>query len=308
MLVNGLSLIKRRIKSVLVVGLCCLYLLGCTTIATKSQPMVTPVGVQKTVHRAAIIVQFCSDVTTSYPREDFQRANQLIANSLAQAVRPDQDGVTLYATAITHNTFDPANTLDPPFVVPAIGPYPAFPTPVPTAKPLDPVSDSATATAIASKNSVAVTAYNQAVQATVSNVQGVQKSVTGDVARLNTWNPPADNTATSIYGCLELARDRFNGHAETKLLYIASDLENNTNVDETNTLEASQGLKGAIVHMIFFYSESAARRDAKVAIWCPLMRAAGATAVLFDDPSTSLDLPNMFDQDAQTQPQPCPAA
>lgn len=282
-----------------------LTILSCTTIHNTTTPLVTPIAVTPVVHRGPIVIQFCSDVTTSYPRDDFQKANQLIASSLIQAVQAGEDGVTLYATAITHNTFDPANTLNPPFQIPAIQAYPVLPTIVPTAVPQNPVSDSSTATAVASKNSKGYTDYNQAVQDLDMKVQQAKTDITTDVARLTSWSPPADNTATSIYGCLELARDRFADTSATRMIYIASDLENNTSIDQTQALEASHGLNNAIVHVIFFYSDSATRHDEKVATWCNIFHSAGAKTVLFDDPSASLALTDLVNRDTISQPASC---
>jgi hypothetical protein len=123
------------------------------------------------------------------------------------------------------------------------------------------------------------------------------------VSRLTTWNPPVDVTATSVLGCYQLAAARFHGQSGIKIIYIASDLENNTDVDYTQSFVTSHGLAGAIVHVIFFFSSSAARNHQKEANWCLYLKAAGASRVLFSDPA--VPLPNLFNTDLAAPLQSC---
>lgn len=266
------------------------------TFAPHSQPLTT---------RPPLLIQFCDDDTGSYPHGYFTAANQLIASSLQQAVTANQQGVTLYATAITHNTFDPANTLSPAFSIPSISAYPPEPTPVPTAAPQDPVTDPATATTIADQTNQNIANYNQQVAKITQQVQSTKASVANDAKRLTSWSPQVDDIGTSILGCFQLAASRFQGQPGTKLLYIASDLENNTDVDYTQNFVTSHALQGVIVHVIYFYSQNAARDQQKRSNWCPYLQSAGASAVFFSDPASSSILSDVFDKDLTASTSSC---
>jgi hypothetical protein len=112
-----------------------------------------------------------------------------------------------------------------------------------------------------------------------------------------------DDIATSVLGCFQLAASRFAGKDGTKMMYIASDLENNTDVDYTQDFVTSHALSGVIVHMIYFYSDNAARDQQKRAQWCPYLEAAGAKAVYFSDPAVPLS--DLFDTDLNAKALPC---
>lgn len=265
------------------------------TLASRTQPAVA---------RPKLIIQYCADTTGSYPRGDFQGANHLIATTLESAVTANQGGVTLYATKISHNTFDPSNTLTPAFSVPAIPSYGTPPTPVPTHAPEDPITDNATATAVAVQTGKGITDYNSTVVAIDQQVKDAQTHVSADVQRLTSWNPPLDNAGTSVLGCLQLAASRFQGQSGQKMLYIASDLGNNTDVDYTQNFVKDHALSGAIVHMIYFYSPSASAGQQTRTSWCNLLTSAGAKSVQFSDPAVQFN-GNLFDLDLQAATQPC---
>jgi hypothetical protein len=61
----------------------------------------------------------------------------------------------------------------------------------------------------------------------------LKQQVSADAIRLVNLNPAVDHTATSVWGCLQLARTRFQQNPGTQYLVIASDLENTTSVDYT---------------------------------------------------------------------------
>jgi hypothetical protein len=273
----------------------CLLLAACANPLTSVTPkaLITPAPTVAIAHRGPILVQYCADDTGSYPRGDFGLANRAIANSLVQSVRANSDGLVLYATLITSNTFDASNTLAP-FVVPAIANYPALPTPLPTPSQANPVSYSATATAVAGKNSVGISAYNADVATVANRVTVIRDQVAADAARLTGWNPPIDATATSVWGCLQLARQRFAGQPGAKYLIIASDMDNNTSVDFTADFTASQALKGVNVRVIFYYCQAAGQCQDRANSWTPILNGSGAASVIFDDPAQSQALPSLF--------------
>jgi hypothetical protein len=273
----------------------CLLLAACADPLTSVAPkaLITPAPTSTIAHRGPVLVQYCADDTGSYPRDDFALANRSIADSLVQSVRANSDGLVLYATLITSNTFDASNTLAP-FVIPAIANYPALPTPIATPSQANPISYSATATAVADKNSIGIGAYNADVATINTRVTVIRGQVAADVARLTGWNPPIDAAATSIWGCLQLARQRFTGQPGNKYLIIASDMDNNTGVDYTADFTASQALKGVNVRVIFYYCQAAGQCQDRANSWTPILNSAGAASVIFDDPAQSQALPALF--------------
>jgi hypothetical protein len=273
----------------------CLLLAACANPLTSVAPkaLITPAPTVTLTHRGPILVQFCADDTGSYPRGDFALANRMVASTLVASVRANSDGLVLFATAITSNTFDPTNTLAP-FVIPAIANYPALPTPLPTVSQSNPVSYPATATAVANENSVGVSAYNSGVATIVNRVAVIRDQVAKDAERLSSWAPPIDATATSVWGCLQLARQRFAGQPGAKYLIIASDMDNNSSVDYTPDFTASQALKGVNVHVIFYVCQAAGQCQDRESSWLPILRGAGAASIAFDDPAQSQALPSLF--------------
>ncbi len=266
------------------------------TYATRAQPNPS---------RQALVIQFCNDDTGSYPRNYFVGASKLMASSLVETVTANQQGVTLFATAITHNTFDPSNTLSPAFTTPSIPAYSLTPTPVPTLRLSDPFTDPPIETAIANKTAQGIVTYNTSVTALDQTIAKAKSTVAADTKRLTAWNPPVDYTGTSILGCFKLAAERFQGISGTKMIYIASDLENTTDIDYTQSFVTSHSLAGVIVHVIFFYNTDAAQAQQKKSQWCPYLKSAGAKAVVFNDPASSPYLSDVFVNDAAKPTQSC---
>jgi hypothetical protein len=283
-----------------------LVLIACgPTVPTNthtSLPTIAPFSQPETI-RPHLLIQYCDDDTGSYPHKYFPQANQLIADSLQDAVTANQQGVTLFATAITHDTFDPKNTLDPAFVIPSIPAYEMPPTPVPTFAPENPVFDNATATAVRSQTVNGIIAYNGRVAVIKQQIASTKSAIKQDVGRLNSWNPPVDTTATSVLGCFQLAATRFQTQSGVKMIYIASDLENNTDVDYTQNFAKTHALSGAIVHVIFFVSANASRDQEKRARWCAYLKSSGASTILFSDPAAPLH--DVFDTDLTASASAC---
>lgn len=264
------------------------------TMAAYTQPATT---------RQHLLIQYCDDNTGSYPHKYFPQANQLIATSLQDAATANQQGVTLYATAITHDTFNPTNTLDPAFAIPSIQAYPTAPTPVPTHAPDNPVFDNATATAVRSQTINGIASYNNSVAIIDRQVADAKSALAKDVNRLKVWNLPVDTTATSVLGCFQLAATRFQVQAGIKMIYIASDLENNTDVDYTQNFVTTHALRGAIIHVIYFFSANAGRDQEKRSRWCSYLKSAGATTIVFSDPAAPLQ--DIFDTDLKASASAC---
>jgi hypothetical protein len=274
-------------------SLVCVTLAACgfSSLATSAQ--VTPAPTIVVAHRGAVLVQYCGDNTGAYPADDFHRANQLVAASLVASVGANADGLTLYATRFASNTFDPSNTL-PPFTVPATPAYPALPTPLATASQANPVSYSATATAVANQQNAGITAYNTQMARVGEQVTATRSQVASDAQRLSNWNPPVDNGPTSVWGCLQLARQRLAGAAAAKYLIMASDMRYTTGVDYTADFQAAQALKGINVHVIYQYCQDAGECQTLAAHWGQIFTSSGAASVRFDDPAQSATLSNLF--------------
>jgi hypothetical protein len=244
-------------------------------------------------HRDKVTVQYCADDTGSYPREDFRGANQLVAQGLIDAVAANSDGLTLYATLINSKTFDPASTLDP-FQIPATAAYPTLPAPIPTPTEGNPISYAKEKQAAQAQNDGAIRTYNDQMASAKKQLDDLKKQVSADANRLVNLNPAVDRNATSIWGCLQLARTRFQQNPGVHYLVIASDMENNTSVDYTADFQRARALDGVQVAVIYYYCANANSCQGKTAQWQNIFTSSGAASVKFTDPAQSKPLKNLF--------------
>jgi hypothetical protein len=271
-----------------------MLLAGCDAgLSSAVGSTITPAPTMTSAHRDKTTIQYCVDDTGSYPRDDFHGANQLIAQSLVDAVTPNSDGLTLYATLINSKTGDSSSTLDP-FQIPSIAPYPALPAPIPTPTEGNPISYAKEKQAAQAKNDDAIKAYNDQLASVKKQVEDLKKQVGSDANRLVNLNPAVDRDATSVWGCLQLARTRFERNPGTHYLVIASDMENNTSVDYTGDFQSSQALKGVNVAVVYFYCSNARSCQSTTAQWQNIFTSSGATAAKFSDPAQSKTLKNLF--------------
>ncbi|WIG60275.1 MAG: hypothetical protein OJF49_003023 [Ktedonobacterales bacterium] len=271
-------------SSVLLVLVSLLFFAACDAAVTVGK-YPTPIPTLNAPQRAQMVVQYCVDDTGSYDRAYLHGANKAVAQSIINSVVPNSQGLTVYATAITHNTFDPTNTL-PPFVVQPVAAPPALPalTPTPTPGDSDSFHAGSVRDSVNKANSSVVTAYNQQMQSYLDTLHAAQSQTTSDVQRLISWGPSMDTSATSIWGCLGLATQRLQNQPGTKYLIIASDMQNNTcaDCDPIN-------LQGVSVHVIYYQSANAVIAKNNQDYWTPIFTQAGATSVRFDDPQTTQD-------------------
>jgi hypothetical protein len=254
---------------------------------------ITPAPTMTSAHRDKTTIQYCVDDTGSYPRDDFHGANQLIAQSLVDAVEPNSDGLTLYATLINSKTADSSSTLDP-FQIPSIAPYPSLPAPIPTPTEGNPISYAKEKQAAQAKNDDAIKAYNDQLASVKKQVEDLKKQVGSDANRLVNLNPPVDPAATSVWGCLELARQKFKDNLGKHYLVIASDMKNNTNVDKTADFVQTHALDGVTVYVVYFYCSNARSCQSTTAQWQNIFTSSGAASVKFSDPAQSKTLNNLF--------------
>src|SRR4249919_1548783 len=182
-----------------------MLLAGCDAgLSSAVGSSITPAPTMTSAHRDKTTIQYCVDDTGSYPRDDFHGANQLIAQSLVDAVTPNSDGLTLYATLINSKTGDSSSTLDP-FQIPSIAPYPSLPVPIPTPTEGNPISYAKEKQAAQAQNDDAIKAYNDQMAAVRQQLDDLKKQISADATRLVNLNPAVDRNATSIWGCLQLA-------------------------------------------------------------------------------------------------------
>jgi hypothetical protein len=271
-----------------------LLLAGCDAgLSSTAGASITPAPTMTGAHRDKTTVQFCVDDTGSYPRDDFHAANQLIAQSLVDAVEPNSDGLTLYATLINSKTADSSSTLDP-FQIPSIAPYPSLPVPIPTPTEGNPISYAKEKQAAQAKNDDAIKAYNDQLASVKKQVEDLKKQMGSDANRLVNLNPPVDPAATSVWGCLELARQKFKDNPGKHYLVIASDMKNNTNVDKTTDFVQTHALDGVTVYVVYFYCSNARSCQSTTAQWQNIFTSSGAASVKFSDPAQSKTLNNLF--------------
>ena len=217
-------------------------LTGCDAgLSSAVGARITPAPTMASAHRDKTTIRYCVDDTGSYPRDDFHGANQLIAQSLFDAVTPNSNGLTLYATLINSKTGDSSSTVDP-FHISSIAPCPSLPVPIPTPTAGNPISYAKEKQAAQAKNDDAISADNDQLASVKTQVEDLKKQVGADDARLVNLNPAVDRDATSVWGCLQLARTRFQQYPGIHYLIIASDMENNTSVDYTADFQSSQAL------------------------------------------------------------------
>ena len=246
-------------------------------------------------YRDPMIIQFCDQSTADYNRSYFQDAEALMAKSLVDAVRANQGGVIFYTDAINTDTAnETSQTTLTPIMEGSTPPYPN-PTAPPTPNDSNYVTKNDTATAYALEvNNLAATYTDEYAQIN-QQISNEKNAVTTETATLKQWNPPIDSGTESVIGCLQLAAERFQYQQGIKMIYIASDLENTNQNDNTERLTLNQELSGAIIHIIFLNSATSRDDHTKRTLWCPILQKMGASAIVFSDPNESLALMNQAD-------------
>jgi hypothetical protein len=290
-----LMAVRRSAFMLLAVLLLAVMLLaGCDAgLSSTAGASITPAPTITSAHRDKTTVQYCVDDTGSYPRDDFRGANKLIAQNLVDAVTANSDGLTLYTTLINSKTYDSSSTLDP-FQIPSIAAYPSLPAPIPTPTEGNPISYAKEKQAAQAKNDDAIKAYNNQLASVKKQVEDLKQQVSSDTNRLVNLNPAVDRDATSVWGCLQLARTRFQQNPGAHYLIIASDMENNTSVDYTADFQSSQALKDVHVAVVYYYCSNARSCQSTTAQWQGIFTSSGAGSVKFTDPAGSQSLKNLF--------------
>lgn len=250
-----------RAKVMMCLALCLVVLASCSLgLSSISRNDVTPIATTTYQAQPRVTAQYCTDDTGDYPRPDFMAANVLVAHHLVEAIVPNWGGAVLYVTLIASNTADPFNSMTPFFVDP-IPAYPPVPTPLPVPTATNPLTQTSVTQDIHNQDDKNVQQYNAEVTSINNMVLQSKKTTLAHLQPLIKLNPQLDDRATDIWGCLQVARARFQGQAGTKLLVIASGMQNTTDVNYTANFVSSHALKGVIVKVIFFYTSGSTQYE-----------------------------------------------
>lgn len=239
--------------------------------------------------RAHVTVVFEPDLTGSYPYSYALAATRHFADLLDAAARPGESGVTAYIDPITSASFDPMQAM-----VVTVPPVPALPAPPrfvpPPATTGNPFADSEAHQRAAQANAQARRAYRAQVSRITLQFARVRAQVRQQTDALRRWRPRIDTVATSIWGGLARASMWFAGQPGQKWLIVASDWQNNTNVDRVPGLS----LAGVHIRAEYFYCLHPASCQAQQDFWSQVFHRAGAVDWEFIDPVRSLTLAPFF--------------
>lgn len=260
-----------------------------TATPTSTGDLVKPILAPYQPYRVG---QYCPDVTSSYPQQDFAHANAAIADWIDQAVAPNQGGLVVYVNLINSNSFDPTSTV----LTIVVPPFPADPArpeqlaaPTPTGNY---ITDNNNKDKVQQENQKLFNTWQQTLKERHQQLAQLRKAVHAQTNKLRALHPPIDNVSTDIYGCVKRASLRFQGLSGKKILLLATDLGNNTWQEWTPSFP----LTGANVEVIWHYCSDAPTCDANDGDWQRTFAQAGAARVALFDPARSLTIPNPFVQ------------
>ena len=202
--------LKRSLGAALSLFALTMTLLACgpgpnMSIGPTPTPIVTTIPNHD--HRAFMNIQYCNESTASFNRDYFQNANKLMAKSIADAIRENQDGFVFYTDAINSTTFSetPATSLEP-ITAPAIGAYPGPLAPPDTPDTSNPVTKNQKATAFASAIAATATPYENLNQQVQQQIDDAKNAVQSQLQALAQWNPPIDTGAQSVLDVCNLPK------------------------------------------------------------------------------------------------------
>lgn len=273
----------------------CGLIVGCaggpTQNQTVSQRAVTVPAPLPSVHRPHLTVAYCADGTWSVPTALFTDANRLVADSIDQATKLDQDGLVAYVTYVAANPYLSQNT---PLVitVPPLPAPPAPPTilPTPTVDPNNVFGHTPAVQTVTTSNGQAVQAYEQQLATLNAQLAHTQAQVKQQTDQLRALSRPQDANQTSLWSCIELAAQRFQQTSGSKELVIESDFEDNVPGDAL----ASIGLDGVPVVAIFVNCHSGADCQLKRDIWGTAFQRMRAASFHLYESGQSQTLPPLF--------------
>jgi hypothetical protein len=159
-------------------------------------------------------------------------------------------------------------------------------TPVPSC-PINPYACISAKATVTAANRAANATYQIAIAQVQAQLHAVQESTTEQTQQLLAWRPTVDLRATSIYGVLNLASQRFSTPGGDKWLILASDMQNNTNLDEL-----PPDLTGVHILVLFLQTPDAVARAHTAATWTAVFKRAHVASIGFFDPAASAIMPS----------------
>jgi hypothetical protein len=268
---------KQRCAFILMSGLVLVMLVGCSIIPQPSMHSIRQRAQPITAaHQPFRVVQFCLDSKPFMPDTYFTAAKNAVADRINQAVTVNQDGLNVYVSLITHDSFQhdvlafqvpgfPADPPAPPHPAPKVNPY---------------------------ANASAQSDYRKAYDAWQANLIAQHQKLAALRAQVKTWSDklrllpnPYDNTGADPWGCLDSAATHFTNVAGEKYLLIASPLVSTTTLQRIDTLS----LSGARVRVIWHACIPAVASvcETNDARWKQLFLSYGAQTVTFFDVAQS---------------------
>jgi len=269
-------------RSVVLASMTLLSLVACdiTTAPGRPTPTSTPIP---TAPKKSIV--FCADETGSYPeRTYFRPAVNKMADWIEKLVQPAQDGTLIYIRWINFNSYSDQSQALAPIEIPAIEPYPAALTPLPSPQPFRP-DQRATATIGTQQTK---TAYDDTRKRVDNGVSQTRLDIHQKVAGLRQL-PYRSLGPSDIWGCPQRATELFQAVKGAKYLVIASDMEI---VGPQQRVEVH--LDGVKVIVIDYKCDSAFECSSKTKYWNTELGKAGAASVTFYSPDQTTAIDQLF--------------
>lgn len=250
---------------------------GSTNAAQASR--VTPMPA--VAHRGRLTIQMDPDITGSYPRSLLHQFLQQMAGWIAALPQVNSEPATLYITYLNHAPYLPASS-PLSFTLAGVPDWPQVQTtPVPSC-PNQPYACIPAQETVTAHNSAATVTYQQQLQEVKGQLQAAQQKAQQYSQQVQALNPAIDDKATSVYGVLNLASERFSGVTGDKWLILASDLGNNTAIDEI-----APDLTGVHVLVLDLYCTSAVSCSQMKTTWKAVFTRAHVASVAFLEPAES---------------------
>lgn len=258
-----------------------------TTPASAPQSGVTPVKRvdAQTPHRTIAV---WLDITGSYPRRYLEQAKQALANMIDASALPGEQGMTLFISLVSHDSWTPESTLlvlqTPP--VPADPPLPTLEAaPHPTGNQ---ISDAQRDQETQSANCQRLMEFYATLTENHAQLRSIQQTVkqqASDPLR-HLKLPPVDNTATDLWGAVERSASWFQEEQGERWFLAVTDLWGNTNAQRTGSFDFA----GVRVRVLWHFCGDAASASQCLdnqSWWQAAFIHAGAASVKMLDPAAS---------------------
>lgn len=258
-------------------------LTGCgTPVNGPRLPQVT-----RHAHRDALFVQYCTQGPPLYDAQLYQAANAWIASGMAAAPQENSGTVTVSATYIDDQPLAPeSNPLT--VTVNAVPAYPsapqlaAEPDPNNYQNPYDYQQDKAK---VDQDNAVKTKAYTDAISQIDAQVSAAKQTMQQAAGKLQSLQAPQSSNA-SVWGCAVAASTRFSEFKGSKVLVMASTMDEKT-WDDQLPLSQLHGLSGARVFIIDYQCSSASFCTYKKQTWESVFHGVGVASSTWLDPSAT---------------------